>query len=187
MTDLIESLLLFSRTGKSLRPDWESLSSLVDRSLALVRAVPDARDVEFTVEPIPQVDVWVDTLHIERALSNLILNGCQSARQGSASPEVRISFAEEGEYLSLRIADNGAGVPEGIRATLFQPFVSEGKPSGMGLGLALAQKIAQEHNGSVKLEESRPGRTVFVLSLARGRLGVRGSTQEASQAPIAID
>ncbi len=93
-----------------------------------------------------------------------------------------------GKCLSLRIADNGAGVPEGIRATLFQPFVSEGKPSGMGLGLALAQKIAQEHNGSVKLEESRPGRTVFVLSLPRDRLGVTAdSTQEPSQAPIAND
>ena len=87
----------------------------MDRSLTLVRAVPDARNVEFAVEPIPQVDVWVDTLHIERALSNLILNGCQAARQGSASPEVRISFAEEGECLSLRITDNGAGVPEATR------------------------------------------------------------------------
>jgi signal transduction histidine kinase len=187
MTELIESLLLFSRTGKSLHPDWESLSSLVDRSLALVRAVPDAGNVKFTVEPIPQVDVWVDTVHIERALSNLILNGCQAARQGSASPEVRISFAEEGEYFVLRVSDNGAGVPEGIRATLFEPFVSEGKPSGMGLGLALAQKIAQEHNGNVKLEESRPGRTVFVLSLVRGKPGITNPTQEPSQAPIAID
>lgn len=187
MTDLIESLLLFSQTGKSLHPGWESLPSLVDGSLALLRAHPDARNVEFTVEPIPQMDVWVDILQIERALSNLILNGCQAARQSSPSPQVHVSFTAEGEWLTLRIADNGPGVPESIRAALFQPFVSQGKPSGMGLGLALAQKIAQEHNGNVKLEDSRPGRTVFVLSLARSRMGETDSAQEPSQAPIAID
>lgn len=187
MTDLIESLLLFSRTGKSLHPDWEFLPPLVDRSLALVRPVPDARNVEFTVEPIPQVEVWVDTLKIERALSNLILNACQAARQGASSPHVHVAFAVEGEILSVRIADNGAGVPERIRNSLFEPFVSEGKPSGMGLGLALAQKIAQEHSGSVKLEDSRPGRTVFVLTLARGRLRETDSGREPSQAPMAND
>jgi signal transduction histidine kinase len=187
MTDLIESLLLFSRTGKSLHPDWEFLPPLVDRSLALVRAVPDARSVEFTVEPIPQVEVWVDSLKIERALSNLILNACQAARQAASSPQVHLSFTVEGEILSVRIADNGAGVPEKIRGSLFEPFVSEGKPSGMGLGLALAQKIAQEHNGSVKLEDSQPGRTVFVLTLARGRLRDTDSTKQPSRTPIASD
>jgi signal transduction histidine kinase len=187
MTDLIESLLLFSRTGKSLHPDWESLPALVDRSVALVRAVPDARSVEFTVEPLPQVEVWVDTLQIERALSNLILNACQAAHHGSSAPQVHISFAVEGENLSVRIADNGVGVPERIRGTLFEPFVSEGKPSGMGLGLALAQKIAQEHNGNVKLEDSRPGRTVFVLTLARERLRETDPMQEPSRAPMVSD
>jgi signal transduction histidine kinase len=187
MTDLIESLLLFSRTGKSLHPAWESLPAMVDRSIALVHAHPHARDVKFTLESIPQMDVWVDTLQIERALSNLILNGCQAARQGSDSPQVHVSFTGENEWPSLRIVDNGPGVPEKIRAALFQPFVSEGKPSGMGLGLALAQKIAQEHNGNVKLEDSQPGRTVFVFSLARGRLRETDSVQYPSQAPTAID
>lgn len=159
----------------------------MDRSLALVRAVPDARNVDFTVEPIPQVEVWVDTLKIERALSNLILNACQATRHGSSSPRVHISFRVDDESLSVRIADNGAGVPERIRGTLFEPFVSEGKPSGMGLGLALAQKIAQEHNGNVKLEETRLGRTVFALTLARGRLRETDSTREPSRAPMVSD
>jgi signal transduction histidine kinase len=179
MTDLIESLLLFSRTGKSLQMGWESLASLVHRSLALVRAHPDARNVECAIEPIPHIDVWVDTLKIERALSNLILNGCQAARQGSEAPQVRLSCAEEAAWISVSITDNGPGVPEAIRATLFQPFVSQGKPSGMGLGLALAQKIAQEHNGSVKLEDSRPGHTVFTISLAKGQPADAAAGEEA--------
>jgi signal transduction histidine kinase len=183
MTELIESLLLFSRTGKSLQLSWESISALVDRSLALVRAHPDARDVEFVAEAMPHTDAWVDTLKIERALSNLILNACQAARQGGLSPQVRLSCTEDAAWISLRIIDNGPGVPEAIRATLFQPFVSQGKPNGMGLGLALAQKIAQEHNGNVKLEDSRSGHTVFLLSLARQRPNDAGAAEEAAAAP----
>ena len=167
MTELIESLLLFSRTGKSLQRVWETLPSLVDRSLALVRAHPDARNVEFVIEPMPHIEMWIDTLKIERAVSNLILNGCQAARQGTKVPQVRLSSSEDPVCIFLHVTDNGPGVPEAIRTTLFQPFVSQGKPSGMGLGLALAQKIAQEHSGNVKLEESRPGYTVFTLSLSK--------------------
>jgi signal transduction histidine kinase len=184
MTDLIESLLLFSRTGKSLQLGWESLASLVSRSLTLVRAHPDARNVKFIVEPMPHDDVWVDTLKVERALSNLILNGCQAARQGAQVaaqvPQVRLSCTVDAAWISLRVTDNGPGVPEAVRSTLFQPFVSQGKPSGMGLGLALAQKIAQEHNGNVKLEESQPGHTVFTMTLAKGQPRDLAAAEEAA-------
>jgi signal transduction histidine kinase len=188
MTELIESLLLFSRTGKSLQLGWEWLASLIDRSFALVRAHPDARNVEFATEPIPQLEIWVDTLKIERALSNLILNGCQAARQGSLTPKVQLSCTEDSVWIFLHVTDNGPGVPEAIRTTLFQPFVSQGKPSGMGLGLALAQKIAQEHRGNVKLEDSRPGRTVFTLLLPKGQLTDGTSVEEeAAHGPAAVD
>jgi signal transduction histidine kinase len=57
-------------------------------------------------------------------------------------------------------------VADSIRLTLFEPFVSEGKQNGIGLGLTLAHRIAQEHGGSVTLEESGPSGSVFVLSIA---------------------
>jgi nitrogen-specific signal transduction histidine kinase len=59
-------------------------------------------------------------------------------------------------------------VAEAVRDSLFEPFVSEGKQSGTGLGLTLAHCIAQEHGGFVKLVSSQPGKTVFLLSIARG-------------------
>jgi len=51
--------------------------------------------------------------------------------------------------------------------TLFDPFVTAGKPNGTGLGLTLARRIAEEHGGSVSLVESNPGGTVFTLSLTK--------------------
>jgi nitrogen-specific signal transduction histidine kinase len=53
---------------------------------------------------------------------------------------------------------------------LFDPFVTMGKPNGTGLGLTLARRIAEEHEGSVVLEESNPKGTIFTLSLTKNRL-----------------
>ena len=170
MTDLIDSLLLFSRTGESLQLSYESLPFLAERSMAMVRAHPDVHNVHIVLEPMPQIEGWIDARKIERSAYNLLLNACQAARQGSALPEVRVVLVETEEYISFFFIDNGPGVPEAIRESLFQPFVSVGKPSGIGLGLTLAQKIAQEHGGSVVLEESRAGRTVFQFSLGKSTL-----------------
>ncbi len=170
MTELIDSLLLFSRTGQALQPAYESLPFLIERSLHLVRAHPDAKDVGFTFGAMPQIEVWMDALKIERAIYNLLLNGCQAAKLSASTPLVHISLSETAEWIRLYVTDNGPGVPDSIRVTLFQPFVSEGKQGGTGLGLTLANKIAEEHGGNVTLEESRPGRTIFSLSLSKSAL-----------------
>lgn len=170
MTDLIESLLLFSRTGQSLQLSFESLPFLAERAIAMVHAHPDAQNVHMVLDPMAQIEGWVDARKIERALYNLLLNACQAARQGSGLPEIRIGLVETEEQVLFLITDNGPGVPESIRESLFQPFVSVGKPSGTGLGLTLAQKIAQEHGGSVTLHESRPGSTSFQFSIAKATL-----------------
>jgi nitrogen-specific signal transduction histidine kinase len=71
------------------------------------------------------------------------------------------------QQVIVNVIDNGAGVPEKIRKSLFEPFVSEGKQKGTGLGLTLAGTIASEHGGEVILLSSRPGETIFQMKVAR--------------------
>jgi signal transduction histidine kinase len=84
-------------------------------------------------------------------------------------PEVKVHLTEIDEGIYLTILDNGPGIPASVRRTLFDPFVTAGKPNGTGLGLTLARRIAEEHGGSVRLVESNAGRTVFTLSLTKNR------------------
>ncbi len=135
---------------------------------------------------MPQIEAWVDVLKVERALYNLMLNASQSARHASDNPTVRISLMEDGEHISFCVEDNGPGVPEPVRATLFQPFVSLGKPNGMGLGLTLAQKIAQEHGGDVTLDESRAGHTVFRFSFLKSTLRRFAQTSHSPESSITV-
>jgi signal transduction histidine kinase len=170
MTELIESLLIFSRTGQHLQPNCESLSLVTERAIAMVRAHPDAHNLVIVCDPLPSLETWVDGKKLERALYNLVLNGCQAAQKGSGPPQVRVSLIDTADWIKFNIVDSGPGIPDKIRVTLFEPFVSEGKLGGVGLGLTLADRVAHEHGGAVTVETSEPGQTVFSLSLAKSTL-----------------
>jgi len=178
-TDMIESLLIFSRTGESVRRVPELMATLVERAVALVRAHPDAEGVQIEArcgDP-SETEIVVDEKQIERAIFNLLLNGCQSVRASSDGARVLITLEVRERQILLNVIDNGAGVPERIRESLFEPFVSEGKQKGTGLGLTLAGCIAQEHGGAVILLSSRPGETIFQMRVARDA-GTRDETNE---------
>jgi two-component system nitrogen regulation sensor histidine kinase GlnL len=93
--------------------------------------------------------------HGEIVLSTAFQHGVRLAVPGS---DQRLHLP-----LVVSVRDNGPGIPDDIRANLFDPFVTS-KPSGSGLGLALVAKIVSDHGGLIEVE-SRPGRTEFRLHL----------------------
>ena len=110
----------------------------------------------------------MDGKQVERAIYNLLLNACQSARLGKEEARVEARLDVRDGMIFIEIEDNGPGVPESIRNSLFQPFVSEGKHKGTGLGLTLSHCIAVEHGGEVTLVATRSGETIFRMTIARG-------------------
>ena len=169
-TELIESMLIFSRSGEGIRRSHELITALLDRAVTLLRAHPDAAGVQLIVTQCDPADTaaLVDGKQIERAIYNLLLNACQSARTGQLEPRVEVRLKAQDRIIIIEVQDNGPGVPENIRSSLFQPFVSEGKQKGSGLGLTLAQSIAAEHGGEVLLVATTPGETIFRMTMVRG-------------------
>jgi signal transduction histidine kinase len=168
-TDMIESLLIFSRTGASIKRSPELMTTLLERAVAVVRAHPDAERVSLTVrygDPA-ETSILADGKQVERALCNLLLNACQATRPAEAALTVTLALEVRETEMIVSVIDNGEGVPEVIRDSLFDPFVSEGKQKGTGLGLTLAHCIANEHGGEVVLLSTRPGETVFQMILSR--------------------
>lgn len=182
-TEMIESLLIFSRTGSAIRREPELMATIVEKATALVRAHPDAEGISLSTsygEPT-ETAVIVDAKQIERAISNLLLNACQSVRALGSGGRVDVTIETLDSHILVNVVDNGPGVPDKIRTTLFEPFVSEGKQKGTGLGLTLAWCIVAEHGGELALLRSEPGETVFQMKVAREVLAERPEPEPNAQ------
>ena len=183
-TDMIDSLILFSRTGQTGQRRLQDLDPILRRAAEVVGRHSESIGVPLEVSTMPCLAYAVcDSMQIERALCNLMLNASQAARQSAAEPRVKVCLAVEEDAAVVRIEDNGSGVPEGVRSSLFQPFVSAGKQRGTGLGLTLAFQVARDHGGSILIERSSPGDTCFRFSIRRAEPSVpETSDEEVAQA-----
>lgn len=170
MTDLIDSLLEFARTRESLSPAHGNVLETIQRSVQAVRLHPRHHARSIDVLCGPHVSGWFDQRKLERALYNLLLNACEAAPP--LGGKVEIMAGEFSGAITIAVSDNGPGIAESIREKLFHPFVSYGKENGTGLGLAVVQKIVQDHGGEIFVERTAERKTVF-------RMVLRGRAQEA--------
>ncbi len=173
ITGLLDSLLHFAETGRTLRSHLGSLNLVIASVVATVRSHPDATQVQILIQDMGRVEAWVDHGRLGSAIYNLLLNACQAAKRGRPPRRVEIALSEDQSLIHIRVTDSGPGVPESLRETLFQPFIS-GDGNGIGLGLTIAERGARDHGGLVCLEESNPRRTVFGLHLPK--LGLESGT-----------
>jgi signal transduction histidine kinase len=163
MTDLIDSLLEFARTRESLNPSYSNVADIIQRAAQAARLHPRHHARSIDIQCNNQVAGWFDARKLERALYNLLLNACEAAP--AEGGHVEVTAAEMGDLITISVADNGPGIAESIRHRLFHPFVSYGKENGTGMGLAVVQKIVQDHGGEVSVEPTPEGTTVFKIVL----------------------
>jgi signal transduction histidine kinase len=182
MTELIDSLLEFSRTSASLRPTYGNIRTAVDNAIRAVRSNPEFHNIQIEVHQSSNVEGWFDHRKLERVFFNLLLNACESLP--SRSGQVDVDLSDRGGGVEIKISDQGRGIPESIRNTLFEPFVSLGKENGTGLGLTVVQKIVLDHGGEVTIDSTSSQGTVFRIRLpfpaAKEGSGDTGAVDEAS-------
>ena len=118
---------------------------------------------------IPEKPVWclLDELQFRRVLDNLVANALRHNRLGTV---LYVDLSVSGASAVLRVADNGAGIPQDRAARIFEPFVvgSDARSGkGSGLGLAITRRIVELHGGTITLSSHpAPGRsTEFVVKL----------------------
>ena len=177
MTDLIDSLLEFARTRESLTPSYGNLLETIQRAVQAVRLHPRHHARTIDVLCAPHLSGWFDQRKLERALYNLLLNACEAAPPTGG--KVEVSAGEVSGAITVAVADNGPGIADSIRDKLFHPFVSYGKENGTGLGLAVVQKIVQDHGGEIFVERTAEATTVFRIVL-HGRAHEAGRVDDAS-------
>ncbi len=122
-----------------------------------------ARGAEFEVGALPHM--WGDPAQVYTILQNLIGN---AIKYGGDPPRVAVTGRAAGGVGEIRIRDNGGGIPAPYRERIFQPFqrgAHFGDASGTGLGLFVASVMALRQGGHVRLEETSPEGSTFLLEL----------------------
>jgi two-component system, LuxR family, sensor kinase FixL len=107
----------------------------------------------------------IDRVQIQQVLLNLMRNAAE-AMAGSVRRELSVTTARMGDMVEISVADTGPGLPETVRARLFQPFVTT-KPSGLGVGLSVCRTIVEAHGGQIRVEDAPGGGTVFRFTVPR--------------------
>jgi len=186
MTELIDSLLEFSRTQASLHPTYGNVRTAIESAVQAVRSNPEFHNARIEVRQTGTAEGWFDHRKLERVFFNLLLNACEA--MPNRTGRIDIELNDNGSSIQIRLSDNGRGIPSSIRNTLFEPFVSQGKENGTGLGLTVVHKIVQDHGGEVTLERTSPEGTVFRIIIPHpAALGSRDSGADADESSAAAD
>jgi|GEM_PF-1489479 len=158
---IVRRLLDFARrpTGKRQSVD---AATWADATLDILRPLASKQGVALALSvPADRVEVTIDAIEMQQAVTNLVMNALQSSRSG-AKIEVRVEA--EPSALSIHVQDHGAGIAPDALGHVFEPyFTTKAVGEGTGLGLSVAHGIVREHGGTIDLEsEIGVGTTVSI-------------------------
>lgn len=164
-----QGLLAFINAYRDLtripKPNFQAfkVSDLFERVLQLMKSQLDKYQVRLDLDISPEdLELVADKELIEQVLINLLLNSHQALEKIQDSLiELKARTDGSGRIL-IMVKDNGPGIDQSVTEKIFLPFFTT-KKDGSGIGLSLSRQIMRLHGGSIKLQSSSPGNTVFVL------------------------
>ena len=162
---IVSRVLNFAKAPTSLHSRW-GLADMVGDTIVLIRLKLAQSKIHLRFEPPPRpLVVEVHKGQIQQVLLNLLINATQAMGDGGTIV-IRCTQEKRGEsdFALIDIADTGRGIPEELRAHIFDSFLS-GRTDGTGLGLAIAKRIMLSHHGDITLLDSGPGGTTLRLAL----------------------
>jgi two-component system, NtrC family, sensor kinase len=182
---IVKNMLLHSREGSGER-SMTNINAMVEEALNLAYHGARAEKPGFNVTIAKSLDpnagaAEVYSQEITRVLLNLISNGFyattkrkQSQGDGAYEPTITASTRDRGPSIEIAIRDNGTGIPDEVKAKMFNPFFTT-KPAGEGTGLGLSLShdiVVKQHGGTIEVSTERGAFTQFTIVLPRGAAGV---------------
>jgi len=143
------------------------LTPLLTDSIALARISGDLADIPIDKQIAADIGaVMADPIQVQQVIINLLRNAAE-ALHGVAAPRIFLEASRgPDDFITVEVCDNGPGMSEEVRKTLFKPFMTS-KSQGMGLGLSICQTIIEAHGGKIEAIPSADGGTCFRFTLRR--------------------
>jgi two-component system, OmpR family, sensor histidine kinase SenX3 len=176
LMETIEQILRTGRIGHSSRKPNLSridLGTLVQECVSRTRTLHNLAPESLNYQPGPPMTIVADLDEVRAAVSNLIENAVKYS-----GPDVQVTVeinANDGNFVSVRVRDQGAGIPKTELKQIFKRFYRARGPAsprvpGTGLGLFIVRSVAKRHGGRAWAESEGPGHgSTFVLQLPIAR------------------
>lgn len=167
MSQMTKTLLEMSELRSVPCNDRIELAPMIEEIITDLEPIAEKKGIALNYDGNGTM-IGSDTL-IYRLIFNLTEN---AIRYNRANAQVHISVCDDGDKISIRVRDNGHGIPEQYRESIFQPFFRIDKSrsrahGGVGLGLSLVWEIVLLHKGAIKIEESSDKGTVMLVTLPK--------------------
>jgi len=167
MSQMTKTLLEMSELRSVPCNDRIELAPMIEEIITDLEPIAEEKGIDLNYDGNGTI-IGSDTL-IYRLIFNLTEN---AIRYNRANAQVHISVCDDGDKISIRVRDNGHGIPEQYRESIFQPFFRIDKSrsrahGGVGLGLSLVWEIVLLHKGAIKIEESSDNGTVMLVTLPK--------------------
>lgn len=167
MSQMTKTLLEMSELRSVPCNDRIELAPMIEEIITDLEPIAEEKGIALNYDGNGTI-IGSDTL-IYRLIFNLTEN---AIRYNRTNAQVHISVCDDGDKISIRVRDNGHGIPEQYRESIFQPFFRIDKSrsrahGGVGLGLSLVWEIVLLHKGAIKIEESSDNGTVMLVTLPK--------------------
>ena len=177
---IVKSMMQHARGGEGQRRPTD-VNRLLDEYVTLAYHGMRASTPAFNVTIERDYDASVGAVEMVpeevcRVFVNVMNNAFYAVHERALSsgegytPTVAVRTRRDGEQVEIRVGDNGAGMPESVRARIFEPFYTT-KPTGEGTGLGLSISydiVVQGHGGTMEVESTEGEGTAFVMTLPTG-------------------
>jgi PAS domain S-box-containing protein len=172
MGGLLTDLLALARIATvEEHPEEIPLDTAISAAVNQVEPYLTARRVEVRLPEVCPA-VFLPRSELDQVLTNLLSNAAKWAGREGRAPVVQIGCIDDGARVTLRVEDNGPGIPAQHRERVWGLFQRlDSKTEGTGVGLAIVKRIIERHGGRAGVEESALGGAAFVVTLPGPRSG----------------
>ncbi len=164
---MAHEVLDYSRGETKLRFKTTTIKAFIDELNAYIEVSFKDKQITYTHELQYDDIIEMDSDRMHRVFLNIANNARDAMEEGESFHLLAREDGEKKDYIIFELKDTGKGIPEEIRDTIFEAFVTHGKKKGTGLGMAIVKRIVEAHGGEITFESEIDKGTTFFIKLPK--------------------
>jgi signal transduction histidine kinase len=164
VADLVQTTSSYSEGKTILRTLNVSLNNTLSDYASRITAYVESRNCQIIPEYDKDVTVKLDVKEFYQCYMHIIKNACDAMPDGG-NIYISTKRDDKEKRVKLFFRDNGLGIADSLKEKIFEPFFTQGKKEGAGLGLSITRKVVEAHNGKIDVQSSLGEGATFIIML----------------------